>query len=176
MKIYTKTGDKGKTRLCGGKEVLKDSMRVTAYGELDELSSNIGLALAFCKNTKIKSILIQIQKDLFVLSAHIASPSKDLQDTLPKFPKTKIKNIEKLIDDISLKLKPLKKFILPGGTKLASFLHVARTVCRRAERTCISLSQKENIFEYAIPYLNRLSDLLFVLARYANKGNDFLMS
>lgn len=172
MKIYTKTGDKGKTALCDGKRISKSSLRVQAYGDLDELNSSIGFAISVNESKKINAILSLIQKDLFILGSHMATCSPKMQKVLPKFGKFKITHLEKIIDEISEKLKPIKRFILPAGTRSASSLHIARTVCRRAERTCVLLSEKEEIFEQTIPYLNRLSDLLFILARYANKGKD----
>lgn len=172
MKIYTKTGDKGETSLCGGLRVKKSSLRVAAYGEIDELTSHIGLAQAQCSDKEISGILHQIQKDLFVLGAHIASPDAKTQDSLPKFSQDKIKNLEKTIDKISKSLPEIKKFILPSGTLLASQLHISRTICRRTERTCTKLNKKEDLFTNVLPFLNRLSDLLFVLARHANDGKD----
>ncbi len=172
MKIYTKKGDKGKTSLCCGEKVSKNSPRVEAYGNIDELSSYIGLAISLNRSSKIKKVLENIQHDLAALGAHAATASPKMQDVLPKFPASKITKLEKTIDEFDKKLPTLKRFVLPGGTKEACVLHVARTVCRRAERSCVSLSEKEKIFENIIPYLNRLSDLLFVLARTANKGKD----
>jgi len=172
MKIYTKTGDNGETSLCNGQRVKKSSLRVAAYGEIDELSSNIGLIQAINKDKKINKILHQIQKDLFILGAHIANPDIKTANTLPKFTTKNIEQLEKFIDKTSKQLPKIKKFILPGGSLLASQLHIARTICRRAERTCTTLEETEYVFQNVLPYLNRLSDLLFVAARYANKGND----
>lgn len=172
MKIYTKKGDKGQTSLCCGEKVPKNSLRVEAYGSIDELSSNIGLAISLIRNGKIKKVLKDIQHDLAALGAHAATVSPKMQEVLPKFPASKITKLEKTIDELDKKLPELKRFVLPGGTCGASALHVARTVCRRAERVCVALAEKEKIYENIIPYLNRLSDLLFVLARTANKGKD----
>lgn len=162
MKIYTKIGDAGTTRLCDGQRVSKNSLRIAAYGEIDELSSFIGLAASFSRNKKFKKILTDIQHDLFALAA----PS-GIGDE-------KIIKLEKIIDEVSDSLKPLKQFILPGGTKLAAHLHAARTVCRRVERTVTGLAENEGLNKNTIPYLNRLSDLLFTLARKANKGKDII--
>jgi cob(I)alamin adenosyltransferase len=174
MKIYTKTGDKGTTSLCDGEKVSKSSLRVNAYGDIDELSSSIGFTISVVRNNKIKKILQDIQKDLFVLGSHISTCSAKMQDVLPQFKESKITHLDKIIDEYSEKLPKLTRFILPGGTKAASVLHLSRTVCRRTERTCVKLSEKEYLFELSVKYLNRLSDLLFVLARAANKGKDIL--
>ncbi|MBU1446341.1 cob(I)yrinic acid a,c-diamide adenosyltransferase [Patescibacteria group bacterium] len=172
MKIYTKTGDNGETSLCGGTRTQKNSLRVSAYGEIDELNSHIGLILSIDEDKKFDEILMQIQKDLFVVGAYIASPETKAQDSLPKFDNKKIENLENIIDKISATLPEIKRFILPGGSRLAAELHIARTVCRRAERTCTALKEEEDLFVNVLPYLNRLSDLLFVLARHANNGTD----
>jgi cob(I)alamin adenosyltransferase len=172
MKIYTKKGDQGKTALCDGRTVSKSSLRVKAYGDLDELNSWIGFVISESQSKKINAILSSVQKDLFILGSHTATCSPETKMALPKFGAEKLEHLEKIIDEISDKLEPIDRFILPAGTRSASSLHIARTVCRRAERTCVLLSENEKLFEKVIPYLNRLSDLLFVLARYANKGKD----
>lgn len=164
MKIYTKTGDNGTTSLDDGKRVSKSSIRVNAYGDIDELSSSLGLAASFSRNKKLKNILQDIQHDLFVLGS--------LTTTSTEFNEDKILKLESLIDEITASLNPLKNFILPGGIKMASSLHMARATCRRAERTCIALAEEEELPKHTVPYLNRLSDLLFTLARKANKGKD----
>jgi len=174
MKIYTKKGDKGQTSLCSGEKVSKNCDRLHAYGSIDEASSFIGFALLMQKKHKIKKVLQDLQKDLFVLGSYVASPTLKSQKGLPKFPESKIEKLEKLIDKIEEKLPPLKNFILPGGSHGACALHMARTVVRRAERDCAKLAEKEKMFEHTLPYLNRLSDLLFVMARQANKGRDTL--
>lgn len=174
MKIYTKTGDKGKTSLCDGEKVSKSSLRVAAYGDIDELSSTLGFAIAVIRSRKIKNILQDVQKDLFVMASHVATCKKEAHDVLPKFGLYKVEELEKIIDEFSDKLPKLNRFILPGGTKAASVIHLARTCCRRAERTCVELSEQQFLYEPVLPYLNRLSDLLFVLARAANKGKDIL--
>lgn len=175
MKICTKKGDKGKTALCDGSMVSKSSPRVRACGDLDELNSWIGFVISELESKKINAILSSVQKDLFILGSHTATCSSKTQKALQKFGKEKIEHLEKIIDEISGKLKPIKRFVLPAGTRPASSLHIARTVCRRAERTFVLLSEKDIIFEQTIPYLNRLSDLLFVLARYANNGRDIFL-
>tara|TARA_B100001167_G_scaffold178905_1_gene134270 strand:+ start:910 stop:1509 length:600 start_codon:yes stop_codon:yes gene_type:complete len=189
VKIYTKRGDSGKTDLFGmTKKISKSSIRVSAYGEIDELNSVIGLIRATLttahksknknstlkKNYKnIEKALEKIQNDLFIIGADLATPKINKKhNKLSKIKKigTKdINKIEKIIDNFSKNLDPLKNFILPGGSILASLFHVSRTICRRAERTTVELSEKEDINENIIPYLNRLSDLLFVFARISNK-------
>lgn len=165
MKIYTKTGDDGTTSLGTGDRIPKNSMRVCTCGDLDELSSTIGLAGSFSCDKHLNNLLHDIQHDLYLLAACTAESNSC-------FDERKVVKLETLIDEISEKLTPLKNFILPGGNKLASILHLARTICRRTERSCICLSKKEPIAKNTIPYLNRLSDLLFVLAREANEGKD----
>ncbi|MBA4336906.1 ATP:cob(I)alamin adenosyltransferase [bacterium] len=162
MKIYTKNGDDGTTSLRDGKRISKNSLRIDTYGDIDELSSFIGLAASFSRNKNLKTILLDIQHDLFILAS----------DT--NFDEEKVKKLELIIDEFSASLKPLNHFILPGGTKLAGHLHAARTICRRAERTAVALSENEGLHKNVIPYLNRLSDLLFTLARSANKGKDII--
>ncbi|MFC1810144.1 cob(I)yrinic acid a,c-diamide adenosyltransferase [Patescibacteria group bacterium] len=172
MKIYTKTGDKGKTSLCDGEKVSKSSLRVCAYGDLDELSSAIGFAIAINRARGVKKVLEKVQRDLFLMASHVATCNKDAHDVLPKFDLTKVRELEAVIDDFSEGLPKLHKFLLPGGTKAACAIHMARTVCRRAERTCVQLSEHQYLYEPVLPYLNRLSDILFVLGRVANKGKD----
>lgn len=167
MKIYTKTGDKGETGLLGGKRVSKWNLRIWAIGEIDELSAVIGVIRPFGVPKKMDMLLGQIQEALFVMGAEISSPQKN--PNLPSLQKSETEKLEKIIDEYDAKLPELRNFILPSGSKTGSLLHLARTVCRRAERRVVELSQKENISENIIPYLNRLSDLLFVLARSENK-------
>ena len=166
MSIYTRFGDKGKTSLYGGKTVSKGSLRVDAYGSLDELNSAIGVVLTEIKESLIKKELLIIQNDLFEIGASLASSieNKKLEDYLDK----RVKDFEKQIDVQSAKLPELMNFILPGGGKGASFLHLARTVCRRAERRITELSEEEKINLKTLVYINRLSDLLFTFARYIN--------
>ena len=168
MKIYTKTGDKGETGLFGGDRVAKDAPRIEAYGAVDELNSIIGIIRALRPSKKIDQVLRRIQSELFVLGADLATRKANKRSLIPRISRSHIASVEKTIDSFQLSLRPLKAFILPGGTAAASHLHYARTVCRRAERSTVRLSRSEEINENALVYLNRLSDLLFVLARYAN--------
>lgn len=174
MKIYTKTGDKGETGLFGGERVNKNSYRIEAYGTVDELNSSIGLALTEVGDEEVKKILLKIQNELFVLGSDLASPDteKNKKLNIRRVPKDFFLNAEMTIDQFENKLEPLKNFILPGGSKSAAMLHVCRTVCRRAERRVVELSGRENINGNIIVYLNRLSDLFFVLARYENYINN----
>ena len=168
MKIYTKTGDKGETSLFGGKRVPKDSLRIEAYGTVDELNSILGIVRSKNPNDEIENILSSLQDDLFVLGADLATPLTHQSKFIPRISKVHVQRLEKTIDRLEKKLPPLKIFILPGGSVAGSHLHFARTVCRRAERNTVRLSRNENIGEMVMAYLNRLSDLLFVMARYAN--------
>lgn len=169
MKIYTKTGDKGETGLFGGGRVPKNALRIEAYGAVDELNSIIGLVRAFRPKKKIDVVLKTIQQDLFVLGADLAAPNHIKNSSIPRITHSASRSLEKVIDALEVSLTPLKAFILPGGTVVSSHLHLARTVCRRAERSVVRLSRSEDIGHDVIVYLNRLSDLLFVLARYANR-------
>jgi cob(I)alamin adenosyltransferase len=174
MKIYTKTGDKGETGLFGGGRVPKDHPRVEAYGDVDELNAMLGLARSIEMMPRIDEVLAPIQRDLFSLGALLATPQPDkVKQQLEKarIDDTRIAQLERAIDEGEAELEPLQAFILPGGTPKSAALHVARTVCRRAERRVIALAHDPEI---AVPpiviiYLNRLSDLLFVLARVANR-------
>ena len=172
LKIYTKTGDKGDTGLFGGGRVGKDHPRVEAYGDVDELNAVLGMARSVEMMPRIDEVLVPVQRDLFGLGALLATP--DLQRMHEQLAKARIDTdriaqLERAIDDGERELEPLKAFILPGGTPKASALHVARTVCRRAERKVVHLRREVDIPEVVVVYLNRLSDLLFVLARVANK-------
>jgi len=164
-KIYTRTGDDGTTGLVGGKRVSKHSPRIWAYGTVDELNSAIGLARALKPDKKTDAILAGIQNDLFNLGAELATLGRSRIRIEP----ARITTLEKLMDELTPKLGPLREFILPGGTPVAAQLHVARTICRRAERFCVRLAREDRIGATVVPYLNRLSDALFVLARWANK-------
>ncbi len=172
MKIYTKTGDKGETTLFGGRRITKTDKRIHAYGEIDELNAHVGLIIAQTteKTGRIQKYLFLIQEELLIIGSHLATPYKlkTIPDTLPIFSEHTIIRLEKEIDTITQELSELKHFIRPGGTILASELHIARTICRRAERSVISLSHNEEIHPAIIQYLNRLSDYLFTLARLAN--------
>ena len=168
MKIYTKGGDKGKTSLFGGKRVAKNYIRLEAYGTIDELNSLLGVVLSHKVHNITTEILLNIQNNLFVIGAELATPPEVKSSAIKIISSAEIKNIEKTIDEIELKLQPLTSFILPGGSKSASALHFARTVCRRAERRIIELDFSEPINSNIIVYINRLSDLLFVIARFEN--------
>ena len=164
MKIYTKTGDKGKTTLYGGQRILKSDLRVETYGFVDELNSLLGVVISVLPDKKIKNNLLDIQSDLLDIGSSLANPKVKKIQNLEK----KVMKFENDIDQITKKLPPLTNFILPGGSLGASMLHFARTVCRRVERRIVSLSQKETIDFQILVYFNRLSDLLFTYARYIN--------
>ena len=168
MKIYTKTGDTGETSLFGGGRVPKDASRIEAYGTVDELNSVIGIIMSQTAQKELQQILSSIQNDLFVVGADLATPHSAQNTAVQRISNEQYDPLERIIDRIELHLTPLKTFILPGGSTSAAQLHFARTVCRRAERCVVKLSHAENIGNEIIIYLNRLSDLLFVLARYAN--------
>jgi len=169
MKIYTKTGDRGDTRLFDGTRVRKHDDRVEAYGDVDELNSFIGAAASFLKDEGLISMLAEVQKDLFSVGAQLADPGFS-QQTRAKFqiPRERITALENGIDGFETELRPLRQFIIAGGGNGGAFLHVARTVCRRAERRVVSLSEKVDVNPIVIEYLNRLSDFLFVMARVVN--------
>ncbi len=171
MKIYTKTGDKGETGLFGGERVKKDSQRIEAYGTVDELNSFIGLAVTEIKDEEIKDLLLKIQNMLFTVGSDLATPelSADKRLNVVRTPEYYITDAEKAIDEFNGRLEELKNFILPGGSKGAAYLHVCRTICRRAERSAVRLNNTVQIGKNIVIFLNRLSDLFFVLARYENK-------
>lgn len=171
FKIYTRTGDRGDTGLFGGGRVGKDHPRVEAYGDVDELNATLGLARAIELMPRIDDVLLPVQRDLFAIGALLATPDREkMAEQLGKarIDDDRIAELERAIDDGEAELPPLTSFILPGGTPKASALHVARTVCRRAERRVITLRNAEDIPDLVVIYLNRLSDLLFTLARVAN--------
>ena len=168
MKIYTKTGDKGQTSLFGGKRVSKGNDRIDAYGTVDELNSFIGLLIAHLNDSRSVQILDQIQNELFIIGSRLAS-GEQVPDSIPQIKPEKIEILETEIDWINEQIEPLKNFILPQGSKAISFCHVARCVCRRAERATVKLSEYESVEEIIIKYLNRLSDYLFTLARWIAK-------
>tara|TARA_Y100000590_G_scaffold95612_1_gene108544 strand:+ start:2644 stop:3207 length:564 start_codon:yes stop_codon:yes gene_type:complete len=173
-KIYTRTGDKGSTLLGNGKRVDKNSLRVDAYGSVDEANASIGLSI-LRTNTKIKKILRLVQNDLFDLGADLCIPDKKNIKKL-KITNDRVDFLEKEIDGFNKELASLNSFILPGGSESSTYLHIARTITRRAERKVVALSKKEKINSVTIIYLNRLSDLLFVLARYTNsKGKKDIL-
>lgn len=172
MKIYTKTGDAGDTGLFGGGRVGKDHPRVEAYGDVDELNASLGLVRALEPMPRIDEVLVPVQRDLFSIGALLATPDRDkMHASLEKarIDEGRIRELETAIDRCESELDPLRSFIVPGGTAKAASLHVARTVCRRAERRVVSLRHNEEIPEIVVVYLNRLSDLLFMLARVANR-------
>ena len=168
MKIYTKTGDAGETGLFGGPRVRKDAPRIAAYGEVDELNAVLGLARSTQPPGEIDQLLQRLQNHLFDLGAELATPDPTQHGT-NLLGQSEIQVLEEAIDEMEGKLPPLTQFILPGGAPLAAHLHVARCVCRRAERSIVALSQIENVSATALTFVNRLSDLLFVLARFANQ-------
>jgi cob(I)alamin adenosyltransferase len=173
-KVYTRTGDAGKTRLAGGQEVWKDSVRVEAYGTVDELNSMLGLARVSNVQTgtnaetwqRIGNILKWTQNKLFDLGGILATAPGESFPNMPTVTSEDVAHLEHLIDECQKDLMPLKEFILPGGGQLAALLHVARTICRRAERLCVTLSKEESVAKELIAFLNRLSDALFVFARW----------
>ncbi len=172
MKIYTKTGDAGETGLFGGGRVGKDHPRVEAYGDVDELNAVIGMARSAEPLPRIDEVLVPVQRDLFSVGAILATPKLEkMREQLEKarVDEARIAELEGAIDACERELDPLRSFIVPGGTQKAAALHVARTVCRRAERRVVHLQHEVEIPEIVVRYLNRLSDLLFMLARVANR-------
>jgi cob(I)alamin adenosyltransferase len=168
-RIYTKTGDEGMTGLGGGRRVSKDSPRVRAYGTVDELNSSIGVALALGLTPRLTTALTGIQNELFDLGSDLCWPEDDeRRGRIPTVQPAHVEKLEQLIDELNGAVGPLTNFLLPGGAPGAAQLHVARTICRRAERETITLSHEEPIGELVLPYLNRLSDALFVMARFEN--------
>lgn len=174
MKIYTKTGDAGETGLYGGKRVAKSDIRLHAFGTIDELNSHIGLvrALEHTYNTGLHmdALLEPIQNELFVIGSHVSTPYAEntIPNSLPVFPTSAVTRLENDIDILTAQLPELKTFILPGGSVVASQLHVCRTVCRRAERAVVELAAHTMVLPEILQYLNRLSDFFFTLARAAN--------
>jgi len=168
IKIYTRTGDKGETGLWGGGRVSKDAARIHAYGTVDECNAAIGVARTFDLSKKLDSILEAIQNHLFIVGADLATPG-DTGTAIDRVTDQDSAVLEGHIDELEQALPKLKQFILPGGTSAAAYLHLARTICRRAERATVTLVAEDNIHRPALKYLNRLSDLLFVLARAANQ-------
>ncbi|MEO8294116.1 MAG: cob(I)yrinic acid a,c-diamide adenosyltransferase [Gemmatimonadota bacterium] len=171
MKIYTRTGDQGETGLFGGGRVRKDHPRVAAYGDVDELNSTLGVVRATSPIDFFEALLESIQRDLFAIGGHLATPEPErVRKALEKaaLGETRVAEFESAIDAADLELAPLRAFVLPAGSPKAAALHLARTVCRRAERSVIHLAGESEVPELFIVYLNRLSDLLFTLARLAN--------
>jgi cob(I)alamin adenosyltransferase len=173
MKIYTRTGDKGETGLIGGRRVSKADPRIVAYGAVDELNSSIGLAISFLRQKKqfsdLADVLVQVQNDLFVIGSDLADPAYPKAGKTPRTDKKMASALEPIIDRFESELEPITFFILPGGSVEASLLHQARGVARRAETAVMSLTKGQTINPAIVVYLNRLSDMLFVAARLANK-------
>jgi cob(I)alamin adenosyltransferase len=169
MKIYTRTGDKGETSLYGGQRMPKDAFRIEAYGTIDELNSVLGVARAGNTQPDIDRLLDRVQNTLFVMGADLATPRSTGRNDVRRISRSDAELLEHDIDALENQLQPLQNFILPGGSPTAAQLHFARTVCRRAERRVVHLSHTEDIGDDAVVYLNRLSDFLFVLARFANR-------
>lgn len=167
MKIYTKTGDSGLTSLFGGGRVQKNAVRIEAYGTVDELNSTIGVVRAHNPSKRVDEMLTTIQNELFILGSDLATPH-DSRAQIDRITAEMSARLEKWIDELDAQLEPLRYFVLPGGSLTASFLHVSRTVCRRAERCVVTARNIETISEDTIVYLNRLSDLLFVMSRFEN--------
>ena len=170
-KIYTKTGDGGDTALGDGKRVLKDSLRVSAYGNVDELNASIGIITLYA-NTELKRKLKNIQNDLFDIGADLCVPISEKNKDRLRLSTNQIETLELEIDEMNSILEPLNSFVLPGGCRSATFLHMARTICRRAERSVVSLRSQEEINTNTLVYLNRLSDWLFVASRVENQENS----
>jgi cob(I)alamin adenosyltransferase len=173
-KLYTGTGDRGQTGLFGGRRVPKDHPRVNAYGTIDELNAALGVACSFIRSRTIVAALQSIQNELFNIGAELASDQpvrrRAKSSEAIKLDDAKIRSLELLIDEYDSRVPPLRTFILPGGSQAASFLHLARTICRRAEREVVTLATTEPVSPAIVMYLNRLCDLLFALARYVNKA------
>jgi cob(I)alamin adenosyltransferase len=176
-RVYTRTGDKGETALVGGRRVRKDSQRIVAYGVVDELNSILGLARAFAgersspegATARLVEILARLQNELFDLGSELATPTDAAYEGMWRVSDTEVKDLERTMDSCQKILEPLKSFVLPGGGILAAFLHQARTVCRRAEIEILKLSRAEELNPSVLRYVNRLSDLLFVLSRWIAK-------
>ena len=176
-KVYTRTGDAGKTRLAGGQPVWKDSLRVEAYGTVDELNSSIGMVRVFNQEIvehnkqagQLEDELRWVQNKLFDVGSILATIPGQTFKNMPQVLASDVTRLEKMIDRCQKSLEPLKEFILPGGGKVSGFLHQARTICRRAERLCVALSKIEPVDPTIIKFVNRLSDALFVLARWVAK-------
>lgn len=168
FRIYTKTGDKGKTSLIGGTKVPKSHVRINSYGTVDELNANIGMSADRLINEKSVAMLREIQDRLFTIGSELATdPEKDVKMKLPQITEEDILLLEKEMDAMDAKLPPLRSFILPGGHVAVSQLHIARCVCRRAERMCVQMQEEEQVIDpLIIKYINRLSDYLFMLARF----------
>ncbi len=168
-RVYTRTGDDGTTGLAGNQRVAKDSARIESYGTVDELSSTLGAALACGLDPRLAAALGRIQNELFHLGSDLCVREEDkIHLKVPVIEERHVQALEELLDELTAELGPLANFILPGGSPGAAQLHVARTVCRRAERHLVTLSRQEAIGAHVLRYVNRLSDALFVMARYEN--------
>lgn len=174
MKIYTKTGDAGKTSLIGGTKVLKSEPRIEAYGTVDELNSFMGVIYDHCTDEHARTIVKEIQDRLFTIGSELAcDPEKNIKMKIPDLHESDVELLEKEMDAMDAELPVMKNFILPGGMPAVSFMHVGRSVCRRAERRCIELQQYDGkVDALIIKYINRLSDYLFMLARYTGMKNN----
>jgi cob(I)alamin adenosyltransferase len=176
-RVYTRTGDKGETGLVGGKRVPKDSQRIETYGTVDELNSVVGLARVFNAERLSRGephrfldlVLRDIQEELFDLGSELATPAAFFKPGMVRMDARQVERLERLIDECQKTLDPLKSFVLPGGGRVGAYLHQCRTVCRRAEREILRLSRAEEVSEWPLKYLNRLSDLFFVLSRWISK-------
>lgn len=170
MKVYTRRGDAGETDLFGGERVSKDHLRVETYGDVDELNAALGAAAAASASEDVRALSFELQGRLFDLGAHLATPDPErrAKSQLPGPRQADVDELERRIDAFEAELTPLRRFVLPGGTAAAAGFHLARTVCRRAERRAVSLARAEAVDPLALRFLNRLSDLLFVLARLEN--------
>ncbi|MEK7450606.1 MAG: cob(I)yrinic acid a,c-diamide adenosyltransferase [Patescibacteria group bacterium] len=170
MPIYTRTGDKGQTSFRNGQRISKSDLRVDVYGTVDELNSAIGIVISGIKNKelRIKNELIRTQNDLLSIGSNLANPSINNELLTMNYLQKRVKDFENFIDQMTKQMPVLKNFILPGGGKTGALLHFARTICRRAERNLVKLSEKEQINSEIIIYVNRLSDLLFTMARFSN--------
>jgi cob(I)alamin adenosyltransferase len=177
-RVYTRTGDDGMTALVGGKRVSKDAARIEAYGTVDELNAVVGLVRAWNEEGKgqrelhlrLDAMLQEIQQELFDLGSELATPEDFTYDGMHRMGEEEVTRIERVIDECQEELEPLKSFILPGGGRISAQLHQCRTVCRRAEREILGLSRIENVGEWPLRYVNRLSDLFFVLGRWVGKN------
>ena len=175
MKIYTKNGDRGKTSLIGGKKVSKHDLQVEAYGSIDELNSFMGLLKDYSKNDELNKVLFKVQLKLFTIGSILAQENTSTNSVILEKLNISAKDtnfIESQIDKLEKKLPKLSKFIIPGGHKLVSYCHVSRSICRRAERKITKLSDSVKLDSNILPYINRLSDFLFVLSRYFSKELD----
>jgi cob(I)alamin adenosyltransferase len=171
MKIYTKTGDSGETALFGAGRVSKASLRVESYGDVDELNAAVGWAITQVVDPTIRERLERVQHDLFTLGSELSTPPANegrRRPEIPDLPEDRVGEMEQWMDEADMELPELKAFVLPGGSTGAAALHICRTVCRRAERSSVALSNEEDVAPLVVVYLNRLSDLLFTLARLEN--------